>query len=423
MVLMRAEIISVGTELLVGSILNTNTQFLSQELLKCGVDVYYQTTVGDNPGRVIDTLKIAMDRSDFIILSGGLGPTEDDVTVESFARFIQKPLVFHAPTHRAILRRLKLRDLRMTRLIAKQCRVPQGSLVLENENGTAPGILYKAGGSGAAKWFLLLPGPPRELGPMFKKRAMPLFFRVSGIKKKRLLLRSVKITGLVEAQVAQKATDLLRMKPPLTVGIYARPEEVELKIMAKAINEKNAAKMTQKVEKIIRGRFGNKVFGVNEETLAESLGHLLRKKKKTLAAAESCTGGLLSHLITETPGSSDYFRGSVVAYDNRIKSGFLDVPQALLKKEGAVSAAVAQRMAQNIRSFFKADYGIGITGIAGPSGGSPQKPVGLVHIALATPSKTFSEKWRFQGSRSEIKHRAAHHALNLLRLALLQRVN
>lgn len=416
--LMRAEIISIGTEILVGSILNTNARFLSQALADQGVDVYHQTTIGDNVSRIVDGLENAVSRADIVILSGGLGPTEDDVTAQALAKFLGKPLVLHKPTYRSIQRRLKIHKLRMTRLIAQQCYVPQGSIIVQNDNGTASGIICPAVRQNQKRWIVALPGPPRELEPMFLKKVLPVLKRLAKIKSSYFLRRSLKIADLIEVQVAEKVKDLLKLKPPLTVGIYARPGEVELKIMAKASSPSQAQKMIQPIENKIRRIFKEKIYGADSDSLSSMAGDLFRKKKKTLSVAESCTGGLLSSLITDTPGSSDYYLGGIVAYDNAIKTKMLGIPRPLLRKYGAVSPQTAQVMAQNVRKIFNSDYGLGITGIAGPSGGSTKKPVGLVCIALSDGQKTTVTKHHFSGTRAEIKDRSAKTALNLLRITL-----
>ena len=415
----RAEIISIGTEILIGSILNTNARFLSETLARHGIDVYHQVTVGDNPSRIIECFDAAARRSDIVIASGGLGPTEDDVTMLALSRFLGKGLVLHRPTYQAILRRLKKRKLSMTRLIAKQCFVPKDSILFTNENGTAPGVLNHRIYQGRQKWFLVLPGPPRELERMFVQEALPALVRAAKIEREHFVVRSVKISGLLETQVAQKVTDLLKQKPPLTVGIYAKPDEVELKIMAKSSSGPRAAAMADKTEKIIRRRLKEKIFGVDQESMASAVGKLLKKKKLFLSVAESCTGGFLSKSITEIPGSSDYYRGGIVAYDNRVKIQQLKVPETLIRKHGAVSSQTAKKMAQNVRAIFKTDFGIGITGIAGPSGGSKRKPVGLVYIAIAAAGGAQCSENFFFGSRPEIQERASHKALDLLRQLLL----
>ncbi len=413
---MRAEIISIGTELLLGSILNTNARFLSQRLAENAIDVFHQATVGDNVDRIVQSFEAALKRSDIVIASGGLGPTEDDVTMQALSKVLGKPLSLHKPTYSAILNRLKIRKYRMTQLIARQCFVPPDSAVLQNINGTAPAVLCETRALHQKKWILVLPGPPRELEPLFESKALPLLLKKTGIKKEFFILRSLKIAGLVEAEVASKVTDLLKLRPPLTLGIYARPGEVELKIMAKSKSRKTAARMVRGLEKKIRGRLGNKIFGADSETLSSVIGELLKKQKKTLSVAESCTGGLLSNLITETSGSSKYYLGGIIAYSNRIKTKELCVRESLLAKHGAVSAQVAKEMAINARTLYKSNYAIAVTGIAGPNGGSPKKPVGLVYTAIASNRGVRCFKNVFFGNRTEIKSRAAYTALDQLRL-------
>ncbi len=416
---MNAEIISVGTELLIGAIVNTNAKFLSEKLAENAIDVYRQTTVGDNVERIVSSFKEAASRADLLITSGGLGPTADDVTLEALSRFISKPLVMHTPTYRYILSRLKSRGFPMTKLVSKQCFLPKDAKVLQNNYGTAPSVLCETSVQNKKILILVLPGPPRELEPMFIKQALPLLKKILRLPKINFLIRTVRITGITEAEVAQKVPGLLHLKPPVTVGIYAKPAEVELKIMVKNNSAIKAGKSAGQIEKKIRERLKEKVMGVDGDTLSSVVGRLLKNKRKTLAIAESCTGGLASRMITETPGSSGYFLGGVVTYHNRIKTIELGIPPQLIKEKGAVSENVAKKMAEHIRLKFNADYGIGITGIAGPSGGSVKKPVGLVYIVIASRKKLTCYRKQFFGSRIEIQSRAAHHALDLLRLELL----
>lgn len=410
---MRAEIISIGTELLLGAILNTNAKFLSEALAQNAIDVYHQVTVGDNPGRIKESFLNATKRSDILVCSGGLGPTEDDVTASSIASFLNRPQKLHLPTLRYIKGILQNRRMRFTKLLKKQCYVPQGAVILKNNLGTAPGIFCEFIYENQKKWLLALPGPPREMRPLFEEKMLPLLLKRAGLKKGSLVIRSIRIVGLGESQVAQKVTDLLKLKPPLTVGIYAKPGEVELKLMAKThIHLKNKIR---KIETIIRGRLKNHVYGTDHDTLSSVVGSLLRSTRQTIAIAESCTGGLLSHDITNTPGSSEYFLGSIISYNNLIKTMALGVDEALLKKYGAVSSQIALAMANNVRKSLGANLGLAITGIAGPGGGTGKKPVGLVYIALAAPKKTLVRKYRFFGTRPEIKARASQTALDLLR--------
>ncbi len=418
---MRAEVLSIGTEILIGSITNTNSRYLAEKLAENAIDSYFQVTVGDNVSRLVESFETAARRSDIIITSGGLGPTEDDVTLEALLHFLKRPAIRHQPTYRYLQKRLRLAQYKMSKMIERQCLVPQGSVVFQNKNGAAPGILSKVERKGKTVWVLVLPGPPREMEPMFENQALPELLRRAKIKREHFVVRSLKIAGLTETQVAERVPALLKLKPPLTVGIYARPDLVTLKIMAKASSSKKAIQMADRTEKVIRGKLKEAVFGINDETLSSVTGKILEKKKKTLAVAESCSGGLLGSLITDTPGSSAYFLGGVIAYHNKVKMRELGVAETLLKKYGAVSEPVAEAMARGIREKLGSDFGIGITGIAGPDGGTMKKPVGLVYIALASKNKILVKKHILRGNRHEIKTRAAHRALNLLRLLLLSK--
>jgi nicotinamide-nucleotide amidase len=419
---MRAEILSIGTEILIGSILNSNARFLSQKLAENAIDVYHHTTVGDNQGRIAEAFANACDRADIVMSTGGLGPTEDDVTVRGLSKFLDQPLVLHQLTRQQILRRLKARGFaKITKLVEKQCYLPKNvTLIFQNQYGTAPGLLCEIERSGNKKWLLILPGPPREMQPMFMDQGLPALLRLSRIPKQSFVIRTLKIAGLPESKVAQKVNDLLKLTPPLTLGIYAKPGLVELKIMAKADLKAKALQRVSRLEKKIRARLGNQIYGADDETLSSVVGKLLRKSNKTLAVAESCTGGLLGHWITDSPGSSDYFAGGIIAYDNEVKIENLGLSKTLLQKFGAVSKPVAKKMAQNARQIFKTNLAIAITGIAGPGGGTKKKPVGLVYIAISDSKRTFCKKYQLFGTREEIKSSAAQEALNLLRLQLIQ---
>ena len=417
---MRAEIVSIGTELLLGSILNTNARFLAQKLSEKAVDVFHQVTVGDNVERIADCLSRALSRADLVLSSGGLGPTEDDATLRGVAACLNKSLVLHKPTYCAVEARLKKRGFRMTKLIARQCHLPAGpKRVFQNNRGTAPGVLYEVHRGLGKKWLLLLPGPPRELEPMFTDFALPAILDLSGKPREIFLAKSLRLADIAESRVAQKITDLLKWKPPLTVGIYAKPGEVELKIMAKYENLKKARRQINRTERILRKRLGNTIYGINEESLSLAVGKQLRKRRWTLGIAESCTGGLLGHLVTESSGASDYYLGGITAYQNSVKTSPLGVKPETLKKYGAVSRQTVGQMARGVRAFFGADIGIAVTGIAGPRGGTKKKPVGLVYIAISRRNKTGCEKCLFFGSRSDIKMQAAKKALNKLRLEIV----
>lgn len=372
---MTAEIISIGTELLLGHIINTNTAFLSQKLAENGIDVYHTSVVGDNPSRLTQAIKQAVHRSDIVITTGGLGPTVDDITVEAINTF-----------------------------------APKNTKWIKNNVGTAPGLITEYRG----KIIICLPGPPRELEPMFINDICPYLnkrYKKSWVIKSR----TIKITGLPESFVNNKVKDLLKLNPPTTVGIYAKLGQIELKIMSKAKNEKGAAREIGKIEKKIVVRLGDHIFGYDDETLEGAVAKLLIKRNKTIAIAESCTGGLLSSRLTDISGSSKYFIMGLIAYSNEIKENILCVDPKILKKYGAVSKQVASQMAVGIKLLAGTDIGVGITGIAGPTGGTKSKPVGLVYIALAICDKLLVRELRFRGSREDIKLQTSQVTLNLIR--------
>lgn len=410
---MKAEIISVGTEILIGSILNSNQQYLSRVLAELGIDVYYHTTVGDNPARIGDALCAAFLRSDLVIITGGLGPTADDVTLESAAKALGFRLVVHQPTLRAIRTILARKKLRLTPNIANQARIPEGALAFRNHYGTAPGILKSFAHPRGLRHILLLPGPPREMAPMFEAFAAPVLRRLAGAKRGVFVARSLRIHGVPEADVAAKVDDLLRLKPPVTMGIYAKPAEVELKIMAKADSRAAALEGIARVERTARRRLGRMLILPDDETLEGRLGTLLKRRHMTVAAAESCTGGLLGSMITAAAGSSGYFVGSIVAYQNRIKATELGVSKDVLRRYGAVSAECSLGMANGVRKRFDAGLGISITGIAGPDGGTAAKPVGLVYIGVSCNGAWRVRKCFFVGKRDEVRLKAAKSALLL----------
>jgi len=373
---MKAEIICIGTELLLGHIVNTNTSFLSQKLAEAGIDVYHHTAVGDNVVRLTKAIRQAMVRSDIVITSGGLGPTVDDITAQTVTTITGKKAIRW----------------------------------VKNNVGSAPGMIAKY----QDKVIICLPGPPREITPMFLSDIIPYLKRIAGtgwvIKS-----RTIKTTGLVESKVNRMAKDILNLKPPTTVGIYAKLGEVSLKIMSKAESDKKANTAISKVEKKIRARLKDYIFGYDDETLEGAIGKQLTAKKKTIAIAESCTGGLVSHRITNVSGSSRYFKMAVVAYSNGIKEDVLGVSRKLLTKYGAVSRKVALEMAKGMKYLASSDIALAITGIAGPTGTTRSKPVGLVYVALVTDKKRIAKELRFKGSREEIKFQASQAALDLIR--------
>ncbi len=408
---MKAEIISIGTELLLGHNIDTNSAYIANSLSRIGIDIFYHTTVGDNKERLAGAIKDALSRADIVITIGGLGPTVDDITIGTIASLLKRDLVFKKGILDSIKTYFKKKGLKLPKDAIKQALIPRNAIWFKNDVGTAPGIIIKE----EKHQIIALPGPPRELRPIMARDIIP------HLKKARLHpatigSKSLRIIGMPEAKVNEKVKDLLKLSGHTTVGIYTHLGEVELKITAKAENEKTRDKYIKKIEHKIRQRLGTLIYGVDNETLNDTVGALLLKKKKSIAIAESCTGGLISDLITNTSGSSKYFIMGIVAYNDSVKINSLNIKKDIIKKSGAVSKEVARQMADNIRDIAKTDIGIGITGIAGPKGGSKKKPVGLVFIAISTKKKKLVKEFRFLGARQEIKLQTANEALNLLRL-------
>lgn len=412
---MVAELISVGTELLLGNIVNTNTQYLAEKCALLGLTMYYQTTVGDNHDRLAETIKTALNRSDIIILTGGLGPTEDDMTKEVCAEVMGFSLKEDSHTRQRIERYLKnsiYTDIPDNNW--KQAIVPEGAMVLDNDNGTAPGLILEKG----EKTAILLPGPPGELYPLFEKKVAPY------LQKKQpevILSQMVKICGYGESQVEDKLLDLIDKQTNPTIATYAKTGEVHLRITARAKNEDSARKLLKPVVKEVKKRFEDSVYSVKEnETLEGAVVRLLEKYELTVSTAESCTGGLLAGRIVNVPGASEVFKEGFVTYSNKAKRKLLDVSKATLKKYGAVSEQTAKEMAAGGAFAADSDTCIAITGIAGPDGGTEEKPVGLVYIACYVKDKVTVERCQFRGSRDKIREQAVVRGLNLLRLSILQ---
>ena len=416
---MSAEVICIGTELLLGDILNTNCQYLAQELANLGIPHYYQTVVGDNIERIHRVLDTAIARSSILIFTGGLGPTPDDLTTQTIASFFGTPLVEDAAIVRDIETKFAAVGRVMTPSNRKQALVPEGATTLPNPTGTAPGIIWQPK---TDITILTFPGVPSEMHRMWQDTAVP-FLKSQGWGQNIIYSEMMRFRGIGESALAEKVVHLFEMNNP-TVAPYAGKGEVRLRIAAKAANRTEAEAMIQPVAREIKNIAGLDYFGSNEDTLATVVGRLLNGKGQTLSVAESCTGGGLGAMLTEIPGSSSYFLGGVIAYANRIKNALLKVDRQDLEELGAVSDPVARQMALGVKQSLQTDWGIGITGIAGPDGGTETKPVGLVYIGLATPEdETFARQYRFgqQRGRELIRYLSSCAALDLLRRSLLER--
>ncbi|MFU0783541.1 MAG: competence/damage-inducible protein A [Thermoanaerobacterium thermosaccharolyticum] len=405
--MLKCEIISVGTELLLGQIANTDAKFISEKLTSLGIDVYFQTNVGDNKSRLLECLKIASNRSDIIILTGGLGPTMDDLTKETVAEFFGLKLVEDIDTKIKIEAYFKKSMRKMTQNNYKQALFPEGSKILPNDNGTAPGCIFEKNG----KKVVILPGPPSELIPMFNNYVYPF---LKSLSNDIIVSRVIKIFGIGESQVEAMVSDILLSKNP-TVAPLIGNGFVTLRITAKSDDVQKAKKMIDDIEASLRKIFGEYIFGVDDDTMESIVLNLLKDKGFTLSTAESCTGGLLSEKITSIPGASEVFKFGAITYSNESKENILGVSGEIIRRHGAVSEETAREMAMNVKNISKTDYGLSITGIAGPSGGTIAKPVGLVYIGLAYKDEIYVKKLISNGNRDKVRLNSAMHALDMLR--------
>ena len=413
---MSAEILCIGTELLLGNITNGNARWLAEELAGLGIPHHRQGVVGDNRGRVMEAVREASSRCRLLITTGGLGPTPDDLTTEAIAAAFDTPLVEHGAIWADIQAKLSGRGRPCAPSNRKQALLPQGAEVLPNATGTAPGMIWSP-----CPGFTVLtfPGVPSEMRAMWQATADP-WLRQNGFADGLFASRMLRFWGVGESALAEQVADLLALGNP-TVAPYAGAGEVKLRITARASNLPAAEALLQPVEQELRQRTGDACFGSDADSLASVVLALLRQRGQTLAVAESCTGGGIGAALAAVPGASDGFLGGVIAYANAVKQAVLGVPAELLERHGAVSDAVALAMAQGARQLTGATWAIAVTGIAGPGGGTAEKPVGLVHIAIAGPDGTCSEGVRFGCLRGRdwIQTLTAGEALNRLRLQLL----
>lgn len=404
---MNAEIIAVGTELLLGDILNTNAQYLSKKLAEYGVDVYAKSVVGDHPKRLKEAIKTALSRAEWVILTGGLGPTADDLTRETTAELLGRPLEFSEAVWQEVAAYFKKRGRIPTESNRRQAMVPQGADILKNVCGTAPGLHLREGNH----HIVLLPGPPHEMQKMFEREVVPILERESGFVLRSRVLR---VFGMGESEAAERAAELLDGTNP-TVAPYAKDGEMIFRITAKAADEESAERMMDPIEAVLRLRIGNKIYGEGETDLQSVVVSLLLQHGLSIATAESCTGGGLAAAITDVSGASDVFRTGIVAYHNETKERQLGVEHALLERCGAVSPEVACAMAKGVMQVANADIGVGITGIAGPGGGTAQKPVGLVYIGISDHKNVCAYEFHFEGTRDQNRRLAVRNALDLIR--------
>ncbi len=405
---MKAEIIAVGTELLLGQIANTNAQYISKKLAEIGVDVLFHTVVGDNGERLKSVVEAAQKRSQIIIFSGGLGPTKDDLTKETIATCIGKSLAIDPFAMDRIEKYFIQRGIPMTENNRRQAMVIEGSTVLPNDHGMAPGMAIEVDGI----HYMLLPGPPRELNPMFDTYAIP-YFQVLFADQQVVHSKVLRFFGIGESALEEILMDLIDQQTNPTIAPLASEGEVTIRLTAKTNSIESANQLIQDVETEINQRVGRYLYGYNQDSLEVVASYLLKENKRTLALAESCTGGLVSRMFTALPGSSEVFIGGVVSYAAQAKQSLLDVPTALIEEHGTVSSQVAEWMASRVRERLGADIGVSITGVAGPAS-TENKPVGLVYLGLSTSLRTYSIELRLSGTRDGIQTRAAKNSLFML---------
>lgn len=412
---MVVELISVGTEILLGNIVNTNAAYLSEKCAALGLSCYHQSVVGDNEGRLEETVRLAVGRSDIVILSGGLGPTKDDLTKEVTAKVFGKELYEDAHTKERIAGYFsKMKSNKITENNWKQALVPEGAKVVDNHNGTAPGLIIEENG----KIAILLPGPPNEIKPMFERDIVPY---LRSLEPEGIYSKMVKICSIGESKAETMVLDLMESQSNPTLAPYAKTGEVHFRVTAKAADEEEANKLMEPMLKELSQRFGDKIYTTSEEvTLEEAIVDMLKEKELTLTTAESCTAGLLAGRIMNVPGASQIYNEGYITYSNDAKERLVGVSHDTLEKHGAVSHETAYEMAEGAAKASGAEVAVSVTGIAGPDGGTEEKPVGLVYIGCYMKGKVRTEEFRFLGNRAKNREYAVVRALTLLREELLK---
>jgi nicotinamide-nucleotide amidase len=406
---MKAEIIAVGSELLTAYRLDTNSLFLTDRLNRLGIEVVRKVVVGDDVGQLREAFREALSRVELVISIGGLGPTADDLTRESVAELLGRQLVRDERVLSGIQERFRRLGRQMAEVNVRQAMVPEGAVVLDNTRGTAPGLWIEAGGN----IIILLPGPPRELEAMFTEQVEPRLASRAG--NVRLFARELRVAGMPESDVEQRIAPIYTRYPAAQTTLLAVPGEIQIHLRVWSAEEAAADTLLDEMVEQIAQALGECVFSTRGESLEEVVADRLTANNATLAVAESCTGGLVAERLTTVPGSSTFFLGGVVCYSNDIKSAWVDVPAELIESRGAVSSEVACALAEGIRRRAGATLGLGVTGIAGPGGGSAEKPVGMVHIALSDGAQTRERTFRFLGDRERIRFQTSQMALDIVR--------
>lgn len=411
---MKAEIIAIGTEILLGDIVNSNAQYLAQELAALGIDMYYQQVVGDNEKRVLHAFDEAYSRSDIIITTGGLGPTNDDITKEVAAKYFNKKLLPDVDSIEKLKGYFKFRERKMTENNLKQGLIPEDATIINNNNGTAPGVIIEENN----KIMIILPGPPKEMKPMFEETVRPYLQKKSDSV---LVSKMIKILGIGESAVAEEVKDLMDAQTNPTIAPYAKEVGVMLRVTAKAETQEEALRLIAPIEEEIKKRLGDNVYATDDIAIEDVVAKLLIEKKLTISTAESCTGGMIASTLVNYPGISEVLLEGAVTYSNEAKHSRLGVKNETLDKYGAVSEETAREMAIGIAKTAGTDVSIVTTGIAGPGGGTEEKPVGLVYIGIYIQGKITVRKCIFNGNRSRVRLQATMTGLDMLRRILIEK--
>lgn len=411
---MKCEIIAVGTEILLGDIVNTNAQYLAKKLSNLGILCYHQSVVGDNPKRLLEAYELAFKRADLVITTGGLGPTKDDLTKEISFEFFNKESVLHEESLKRIEDRFKKLDRDMAKNNIKQAYFPKDAIVLSNDNGTAPGCIIEENN----KIIINLPGPPKEMKPMFEESVIPY---LSKFQKEVLVSKMIKVIGIGESSAEEMIANIIENQTNPTVAPYAKEGEVNFRITARAQDEESAKGLIVPVENKLKDIFKENIYGIDNDILEDVIGKILTENNMTISTAESCTGGLVASKLINYPGISSVFLEGAVTYSNEAKVRTLGVSKETLNKFGAVSEETAKEMAMGIAKRCNAKIGISTTGIAGPGGGSEEKPVGLVYVGLYIDGEILVKKLNLLGTRQEIRNKATKYALDFLRRNIIRR--
>ena len=424
---MTAETLCVGTEILLGNIVNTNAAYLATQYARLGIASYYQTVVGDNAQRIRECVSTALERSDLLVVCGGLGPTQDDITKEVVAELLGRKLNVDETSAKRIKLYFDRRGKKMSSNNIRQALIPEGARIIDNNNGLAPGVLINLSGKEAAQFgknaknapmILLLPGPPEELTAMWEGEVAGILQKYTG----QVIFSAMgKICGRAESEVAELLDDLISSGGDVTVAPYAKTGEVHVRVTARAEDEKNAKKLVKPVIKEIKNRLGDSVFTTHEETsLEQSVVELLLANSLTVTTAESCTGGLIAGRLINVPGVSEIFKSGYITYSNKAKRKIIGVKRKSLEKYGAVSAQVVREMAEGVAAYTKSDVAVAVSGIAGPDGGTPEKPVGLVYIAVSVCGQVTVKDYHFSGNRAKVRESSVASALILMRQCILE---